>query len=333
MTRVLLIETASPKRICEKAQQILKSGLYPDPEVFVLCDERSSHHFRQLPGVTIYALPKPSRRLAIKALDGNTFDVVFAFWTGEKRFRWWKLLSFRLWIKETYILSGDTNEFRLTWKAICRHTVFRLKHPLPTDHYEYAVPEGDRERVLVIQSAEPFYVLSALERLRKKPLFTNPRFTLFCRNLPEIVNSFHANSTLQRVIVHSKAQNVWKHWRNLRNERFDAIILFLTGNPSYWKVKIFAFLLGTRRILIFNETSDCFFFNFHQWLALMTHRVRVRPHSAGTGSRWSHSARILISLMLKPIIFPFRFVWVLCVWFWLRSAGLRASRESRDYSL
>ena len=333
MTRILLIETASPKRISEKAQQILKSGIYPDPEIFVLCAAKNSHLFRQLPGVAVYALPEPSRRLAIQALAGNTFDVAFAFWTGEKRFRWWKFLSFRLRIRETYILSGDTNEFRLTWKAICRHTVFRIKHPLPTDHLKYAMPEGNQEKVLIVQSAEPFYVVSALDRLRENPLFTNPCFTIFCRNQPEIVNSFYGNSILQRVLTHSKAQNTWKHWRNLREKRFDAIVLFLTGNPSYWKVKLFAFLLGTRRILIFNETSDCFFFNFHQWLDLMAQRIRVRPHPAGTGSHWNHSARILVSLMLKPAVFPFRFVWVLLIWLRLRSAGLKASRESRDYSL
>jgi hypothetical protein len=332
MTRILLIETASPKRICEKAQQILKSGAYPDPEIFLLCDERSSHLFRQLPGVTVYALPKPCRRLAIKELAGNTFDVAFAFWTGEKRFRWWKFLCFRLRIKETYILSGDTNEFRLTWKAVCRHTVFRLRHPLPTDHREYAMPEGNQEKVLVIQSAEPFYINIALEKLRENPLFTNPCFTIFCRNKPEIVNCFRSNPMLRQVIAHSETRNSWIHWRALRRQHFDIIVLFLTGDPSYWKVKLFAFLLGTRHILIFNEVADCFFFNFHQWLALISHRIQARPYP-GASARWSHSTRILLSLVLKSVLLPFRLLWLLLVWLRLRSAGLRSSRESHDYPL
>jgi hypothetical protein len=328
MTRILLIETASAKRICEKLRQILASKTYPDPEISVLCAERNRPRYREFP-VTVWAVTVQSRRRIEEELAQKRFDVIFAFWTGEKRARRWKLLPIRLKPREAHILSGDGNEFRLTWKAIIRHSIFRLRHALPTDHWEYQEPESDHEKILVVQSAEPPYVLNGLDRLMRKPLFLNPRFTLFCRNLPEIEGIFRDNPVLAEIITHSEARNSWEHLRFLRRQRFDGIVLFLTGDPSYWKVKLFAFLLGTRRILIFNEFNDCFFFNFHQWLLLISRTISAFPKE--TGSRWSHSTRILLSLALKSVSLPFRFAWLLLVWLRLRIAGLICSRNSHDY--
>ncbi len=344
MTRILLIQTASPKRICSKAEQILKSGTYPNLELFILCNEKDSHRFRHLPWTTVCPLQFPVVNSAIKGLLSAKFDLAFVFWTGENKYRPWKLFALRLKIKDVYIIAGDGNEFRLTWKAMGRHAAFRLRHPLPTDHYDYldsadseapASRSGGSstpENVLIVQSAEPAYILQALENLRKVPQFGNPTFSIFCRNRPESIGSFRGNPLLQQVIVHAETEHSFRHLLALRKQRFDAVVLFMTGDPSYWKVKIFAFLLGARRILIFNEEGDCFFFNVHQWLALISHRFRVRPYP-GTGSKWGRSIRILVSLVLKSVTFPFRFLWLLTVWLRLRGAGLRSSRESHDYSL
>ncbi len=331
MTRVLLIETASPKRILEKARQILESGAYTDPEVFVLCDEKNKQSYSGISGLTVLPLFAPSYYRNVPELGGNPFDEAFAFWTGEKRFRRWKRLSTRIKAARTYIRSGDGNEFRLTWKAYIRHALFRLQHPLPTDHWDYAEPGRTPEEILIIQSAEPPHVLEALRRLKEKPLFGNPCYTLFCRNKPEIVNAFRGDPMLQTILPHFEVRDSWRHLRTLRRHHFDAAILFLTGDPSYWKVKVFAFLLGARRILIFNESSDCFFFNLRQWLSLLSHRIQIQSHPL-PGIQSSHSTRILVSLGLKLLLLPFRFVWLLFVWLRLRSAGLRSSRQSHEYS-
>jgi hypothetical protein len=343
MTRILLIETASPKRICEKARQILSTGVYPNPEISILCNEKTSHAYGSLAGVKIYALSEQSKYLQTveQGLARSNFDLAFAFWTGEKQYRWWKLLGLRLWVKEKYILSGDGNEFRLTWKAIIRHMLFRRKHRLPTDHWDYVTreteaeseaeafrPEG--EKVLLIQSAEPVYLLESLDRL--KPLFVNPIYTVFCRNHPETVRHLRGHPMLSRIITHSETRGSWQHLRALRRQHFHTIVLFLTGNPSYRKVKLFAFLLGGRRILIFNEFCDCFFFNWSQFLALISSRFQGQPRPA-LNSKWSQSTRILVSLILKSVLFPFRFLWLLLVWFRLRIAGWRSSRNCHDCSL
>jgi len=220
-----------------------------------------------------------------------------------------KLLLLRIKAGKTYITAGDGNEFRLTWKALCRHTVFRMKHPLPTDHYDFAIPPALKEdsphtgqRVLIIQSAEPIFILKALEKLKDKSLFHDPRYTLFCRNRPEAVNSFQKHPMLDQVLIHSEARESWKHLRNLRRQKFDAIVLFMTGNPSYRKVKLFAFLLGIplRRILIFNETVDCFFFNWSQWFELVSRRRHDRP-KIPTSLPIEKRKRVLIIQSAEPI--------------------------------
>lgn len=343
MTRILLIETASPKRILDKAETILQDGAFPNPEIFILCNEKNSGCYRNLSGIRIYAMPERSRANGrmLDELARNRFDLCFAFWTGEKQYRWWKMLGLRLRTKNKRILSGDGNEFRLTWKAIIRHAFFRFRHPLPTDHKEFfpqialrrtSEPHRNFEKILVIQSAEPGDVLSVLDRLREKPLFADPRFTIFCRNRPEILGSFQGHPMLSRILIHSETQGSWRHWRALRAERFDAVVLLLTGDPSYWKVKIFAFLLGPQRLVIFNESRDCFFFSVPQWLSLLCHRLRVQPYS-GAASKWSYSAHFLASLVLKSAIFPFRFLWLLLVWLRLRYIGRKWSRECDDDSL
>lgn len=334
MPRILLIETASPKRILEKADKILQSGR--GLEIFILCNQNNRHFYGSLEGVTVRALSAPSRYRSIPELIEKPFDAIYCFWTGEKRFRQWKQLGIWLKARQKFIISGDGNEFRLTWKAYIRHAVFRLRHPLPTDHRNYAEQQaGYQEQILVLQSAEPAYVLEALNRLKDSALFINPCYTIFCRNKPEIVNSFRNHPMLQRMFIHFEARESLKHLSSLRRNKYDAAILFLTGDPSYWKVKLFAFLLGTRRILIFNESSDCFFFNLHQWLTLISHRIRIQSGDARTiyRSRWGHSIRILVSLVLKSVLLPFRFLWLLLVWVRLRSAGLKSSRERHDYPL
>jgi hypothetical protein len=352
MIRILLIETASPKRIREKVRQILKGETGSNPEISILCHENNSRFYSDLSGVRLYPLCEHSNQSIAKELAQNRFDAAFEFWTGDKRYRRRKLLSLRLKAKERFVLAGDGNEFRLTWKAICRHSIFRLQHPLPSDHRDYLDEDDVREKILVLQTAEPPYVISAMERIRANRLFINPHFTVFCRNRPEIAESFREIPLGDRVLAHSEIRGSWKHLRFLRRQRFDGIVLFLTGDPSYWKMKLFAFLLGTRRILIFNEFNDCFFFNLHQWFALLSRRMHewehpkleiprwdsLKPEIRGWDypqsiSRWRRAMWILLPLILKSVSLPFRFLWLLLIWLRLRISGLIWSRNSHDYPL
>lgn len=357
MTRILIVETASPKRIVHKVEQIREAGIYSEPEIFILCQARTRQAFWGFPGVKIWPMSSGEKNRIPKELNQKKFDIVFAFWTGEKKYRWMKLLSLRINTGKTFIIAGDGNEFRLTWKAICRHAIFRLKHPLPTDHCDFTMPAAPREahgkkekseekesreemayhageRVLVIQSAEPNFVLKALERLNDRSPFYNPLYSLFCRNRPEALKSFEKHPMLDQVWIHSEARESWKHLRNLRRQGFDAIVLFMTGDPSYRKIKMFAFLLGVplNRILVFNETIDCFFFNWSQWFGLVSHRMREKPNM-GIRIERIHYMYAPVSSTTKIVLFPFRFLWLLLVWVRLRLSGIKSSRKNHDYSL
>jgi hypothetical protein len=333
MMRILLVETASPKRIYHKVEEILKTNVNSNPEIALLCREKNRKAFSGLSGVEIYSVAFHKEHTALKRLNEKKFDMIFAFWTGEKEYRRMKLLALRLRAKRILITSGDGNEFLLTWKAICRHAIFRWQHPLPADHWDFVAPQYATKRVLIIQSAEPAYVLKALDLLKEGSLFRNACYTIFCRNQPEVVASFRGHPMLHRLLTHSEARDSWKHLKALRRQKFDAIVLFMTGDPSYRKIKLFAFLLGVplRHLLIFNETIDCFFFSWNQWWALLSHRIRARSH-LGVGSSRNPAIQV-ISVTTKSVLLPFRFLWLLLVWVRLRLFGLKLLRKRHDYSL
>jgi hypothetical protein len=329
--RILLVETASPKRIYHKIEEIRQVGSYPDPEMAILCREDHCAVYENLSGVNIYPLLLPEPKGTLAELNQRKFDLVVAFWTGEKKYNRMKLLALRLRARSTLIIGGDGNEFRLTWKSACRHALFRWKHPLPTDHWDFASQPSsletglnselfdEKEQVLVIQSAEPIYVLKALDTLKEKSPFQNASYSIFCRNRPEAIERFKVHPMISRLLVHSESRNSMKHLKNLRRIGFDSIVLLMTGDPSYRKVKFFAFLLGVsfNRILIFNEALDCFFFDWNQWFGLIFRRLQAQ--SCGRRGLWHHStSHLLISLILKSALLPFRFVWLLFVWLRLR---------------
>ncbi len=335
MTRILLVETASPRRVRKKAEEILAGGLYADPEVVVLCggDAATFRYLAQIPGIRAIALDRENRRRIREDLNGRNFDVLYVFWTGESRYRHMKSFALRLKARVTHVDSGDGGVFQLTWKAWIRHWQFRRAHPLPTDHWTFCPAPGaaqqpgeledsEGEKVLLVQSAEPPYLLRALEQLKEKPLFRRARYVLFCRNRPEVLKHFRGHPMICEIRTHSETQGSWKHLRELRRERFDAVVVFFTGNPSYWKIKWFAFLLGARHKLIFNEYNGCFYFTLRRWLELLSHRLGARSRTGGR-PRWTYHVRVLTFLVLKVIMIPFRFLWLLLVWLRLRiAAGL-----------
>ena len=338
MTRILLAETASPRRVRAKAEKILEGGIFPDPRLTILCgpDTETVAHLREIDGVELVPLEGAGGGRVPSALRRRDFDVLVTFWTGEKKYRWRKLAVLGL-AKTTYVDSGDGGQFRLTWKAIIRHSLFRLQHPLPTDHAVFVPrPEArnkldiyDGERVLIVQSAEPHFVLRALERLERAPLFRNPRYTLFCRNRPEVTSRLQGHPLLFATQTHSEATGAWKHWRALRRVRFDAVVVFFTGDPSYWKIKYFAFLLGARHKVIFNENNDCFYFSWRHWLSLVSLRARERACMKGDGRR-TYQLREAALLGTKLLLLPARFAWLLLVRVGLRGHAACSRQESTE---
>lgn len=335
MTRILLVETAFPQRVRIRAEAILSGCVYPSPELTILCSDnlRTARYMEEIPGAEVIPLWEHQKKSTLRNLRLRNFDVMNVFWTGEKRYRRMKRIALRIPARAVEVDIGDGSRFRLTWKAFIRHSLFRLRHPLPTDHWQFVgpkpapAPPHNGERVLIVQSADPQHILQALKSLSEQPLFRNAQYTLFCRNRPEIVRQFEGHPMLHQVINHSEGRGSFRHLLAFRREHFDAVVLFLTGDPSYWKVKYFAFLLGARNKLIYNENNDCFYFSLRKSLPLVAHRLGDRLES-GEQPRWTRQPRILLCLTVKLLAFPFRFAWLLLVWLRLRSAGLKDSSGS-----
>ncbi len=308
----------------------MSGAIYKDPEITILCSEdaKTFSYLSEIPGIQVIRVEPSSRRKALDDLRRRMFDVLFVFWTGESRYRRMKVLALCLKARVTQVDSGDGGVFRLSWKALIRHWQFRMAHPLPTDHWEFnpaAAEPGEPEyregeKILLVQSAEPACVLKALELLREKPLFHRARYVLFCRNRPEVLKHFQAHPMIHEIRTHCETRRSWKHLRELRRERFDAVVVFFTGDPSYWKIKWFAFLLGARHKVVFNEYNGCFYFDLGKWLGFLSSRLGQRSR-VGAGRRWISRAGVFAFLLAKVLLIPFRFIWLLFVWLRLRGAA------------
>ncbi len=89
-----------------------------------------------------------------------------------------------------------------------------------------AAPE---RKVLVVQSADPSFILRALDLPDNKPLFQKACLTLFCRDRSEILKPFAGHPMLDAIKTHSETRGWWKHFGSLRKEHFDAVAVFFTG--------------------------------------------------------------------------------------------------------
>jgi hypothetical protein len=333
MSTLLLVQTCSPLRVRATAESILSGQNHPELTILCSDDPHSVKALAGIRGAELVPIYEHQKKEILRSLRARHYDEIVVFWTGERSYNRMKRIALGFQAGVIHVHSGDGSVFCLTWKAAFRHWLFRRQHPLPTDHWTYFIPDEaepetvthtNRENVLIIQSAEPQNVLHALERLRDQPLFKNPRYSLFCRNRPEVVRQFAGHPDIYRLRAHSEIRSTWKHLRALRRERYDVAILFLTGDPSYWKVKCFAFLVGARYLLVYNENNDCFYLTIGRWIRFIAHRLGERSHQ-GSSPRWVYQMRLPLSLALKFVVFPFRFAWLLLVWIKLRSAGLRHS--------
>ena len=135
--------------------------------------------------------------------------------------------------------------------------------PVPKPGYE---PDGN---ILIIQSAHPNRILRGLEWLRTNPVFADPRYALLCSARPQILEFFQNHPMLTTIHRHSGARNAWRMLRRLKSERYDGLVLFFTGEPGYWKMIWFAFMLGIRRKLVFDENNDCFEFTWQAAFSLL----------------------------------------------------------------
>jgi hypothetical protein len=337
MTRILLIETASPRRVRRKAEEILAGGSYTAPDITILCrpDASSVEHLSVLSGARIVPLETYARKDILRELGRAPFDLAIVFWTGEKEYRAMKRTAFRIKAREVLVEIGDGHRMKLTVGNFLRYLPIRWRHRQPTDHFEYlfetgpatedpAAQDHNGERVLILQSAEPQVIIDALNRMIERPFFISPRFTIFCRNRLEIISCLRGHPLIHEIISHSETRSALANLIELRRRKFHGLVVFFTGDPSYWKIKYFTFMLGVPRKLIYNEFGGCFFFEWNHYYRHLAYRLR-QHFGAGSSPRWLWQIRLPATIFLKLTLFPFRFLWLLGMWAWLRATALKTT--------
>ena len=182
------------------------------------------------------------------------------------------------------------------------------------------------QQVLVLQTAVPPYIKRAMEEILEKRLLGNVTITLFCRNLPEERAQFQDIPWISDLLVHDETRAVHKHLQLIRQRKFDVVIVFFTRDPSYWKMKCFAFLCHGRHILVFNEHYGCFFYShrlFARFLLARYREWRIRAkqslgYALGTpqgliSETASPGMALLrpIHLIIKLMVFPLRWGYLL----------------------
>jgi ADP-heptose:LPS heptosyltransferase len=349
--KILIVQSAHPERVLRALERLKEGHVFAHPSYTLLCRNRPEilEFFRDHPmlgGIRGHSGVRTAWR-NLRSLRAEKYDGIVLIFAGESGHWKIKLLAFLLGVHNKLIFKEDNDYFLFTWKAasslvrqrlasrlevFCRHRMLRMRTWLKWPFHRRprpAAPEGEQERypgerILILQSAHPPGVLRALDRLGQAPLFHHPRYTLFCRDFPEVRAQFQSHPMLYETRVHTRAQNSWEHLRRLRHEQFDAVVLFMAGDQGYWKIQCFAFLLGARHKVIFNENNDCFYFTWNAWLRLLAHRMGTRSKlSAHPG--WSSQFAGLLLFLVKLLLLPFRFAWLLMVWLHLRRSTMKAS--------
>ena len=204
---------------------------------------------------------------------------------------------------------------------------------------------SEKKSVLVIQTAQPAYVNRAMADALRKNLLGPAVITLFCRALPDEIYDFQGESWINEFRIHDASRGVLEHLLELRQRRFETVIVFFTRDPSYWKAKIFAFFCRGHHLLIFNEHLGCFYFTRSTYLDFIRSRLKERKlrikqkmgYTLGTSQGYipppsSFALKFLrpFHLTLKVIIFPARFVYLLL---WTTGRQFRRRRFLQKHNI
>ncbi|GAB4121839.1 MAG: hypothetical protein Kow001_20130 [Acidobacteriota bacterium] len=101
------------------------------------------------------------------------------------------------------------------------------------EQYSYFPHRPLGERVLVVESCHPAQVKQTEESLRH-------------------------HLRVRQEVTRIGREGVWQAWRAVKGKAFDGALIYDSGEPGYFLVRLIPFLLGIRRILVVNETGDFF---------------------------------------------------------------------------
>jgi hypothetical protein len=163
------------------------------------------------------------------------------------------------------------------------------------------------EKVLVVSSSTETNVGKALLVLKTR-LFPDSKLDLIC-SLAEL-GSFESRRELRQILVFPHRRD-WSMALRLLvriwEEKYDVVAVLWCLETNRFRPKLFAFLCGSRRLLVFNEHLDCNYLSPRFVKALVAARA---SNGSLTGS--SLLSAVLVPLkdgywgLLRILIFPLR---------------------------
>lgn len=130
------------------------------------------------------------------------------------------------------------------------------------------------------------------------------KITYVLRELPlsnfksgEIVKTVDAVSLISKIRIITE----------LRKRKFDIVAVCWTGEPGYFSLKLLAFLMKTRSILVFNENNDCFWLIRNNFKTIVSHLLwRMRGISNVSRIRY-----LLIHYLTLILLLPIGLAYVI----------------------
>jgi ADP-heptose:LPS heptosyltransferase len=167
------------------------------------------------------------------------------------------------------------------------------------------------EKVLLVCTSTTSNVSRAVGVLRQKA-FQSPQIDLLCRALE--LPDYEKNPNVRHVLVFPHRQEYWaalKLWGQILRERYNVVAVLWCLDPGRFKAKLFAFLCGGRRLLIFNENLDCEYLKPRYLMAIMSSRGRDGTLLPKT---WKSLFRRLLEGgflgFIRLLMFPFRILFL-----------------------
>lgn len=165
----------------------------------------------------------------------------------------------------------------------------------------------DAADVLLIESGSPAVARRAIERIRS--IFPSARYHLCtCHPLP-------SQTPFTTVYQANEYPTGWQKLKlvlSFCRRGWSVLVILCTGEPILWRWKMLALFLMPAKVLVVNEHSDFF------WLDWGNRRTL----RALAGIRWGVNLEDIFFTMLRALVFPLTFLFLLAsvVFLYLRRA-------------
>lgn len=307
--KVLMIQSDEEAATLEAIRRLKRgTAAGPNPLVDVLCraDKRAS--FSESPdvdGVLTYPVERTRTTLTrlLKHLRQQRYDVAAALFTGKPTFRKLKILTWAVGAPQHLLFNEHLDCFYSSPSRLLRLALRRLLRGV--DIVGASMPA--HQKVLVVQTAEEGFTRQVIGRVLDGSLFYKPTVHLFCREDKRLYfREILPADQIQTYPVRHNIAVLTKSLRRLHKYRYDVVVASLTGRPTYTGFKLLTFAAGARKVLLFNDHLDCFYFSATRLLRFLAERQTAGTHYS------PRQAFVLypLSQLSKLLLFPFRFLYL-----------------------